>query len=104
MPVGTRWLLTPELTVLRQGEGQITDPFPATGAEAGDIPQLFIGVVERTYRAAVGVSGRQGPLDLRASAGVHHVVNADHQEGRTVNRFEGRLQATLGLSRGGTLR
>jgi hypothetical protein len=104
MPVGTRWLLTPELTVLRQGEGEINDPFPATPAEAGDIPQLFIGVVERTYRAAVGVSGRQGPLDLRASAGVHHVVNADHQEGRTVNRFEGRLQATLGVSRGGTLR
>ena len=73
-------------------------------AAAGDIPQLFIGVVERTWRAAVGVSGRQGPLDLRASAGLHHVVNADHQEGRTVNRFEGRLQATLGLSRGGTLR
>jgi len=104
VPVGTRWLLTPELTVLRQGEGEINDPFPATPAEAGDIPQLFIGVVERTYRAAVGVSGRQGPLDLRASAGVHRVVNADHQEGRTVNRFEGRLQATLGVSRGGTLR
>ena len=61
-------------------------------------------IAPRTYRAAVGVSGRQGPLDLRASAGVHHVVNADHQEGRTVNRFEGRLQATLGVSRGGTLR
>ncbi len=103
VPVGTRWLLTPELTVLRQGEGEIDDPFPTT-AEAGDTPQLFIGVVERTYRAAVGVSGRQGPLDLRASAGMHHVVNADHQEGRTVNRFEGRLQATLGVSRGGTLR
>jgi hypothetical protein len=104
VPVGNRWLLTPELTVLRQGEGEIDDPFPATPAEAGELPQLFIGVVERTYRAAVGVSGRQGPLDLRASAGVHHVVNADHQEGRTVNRFEGRLQATLGVSRGGALR
>jgi hypothetical protein len=104
MPVGTRWLLTPELTLLRQGEGRITDPFPSSAGAAGDIPQLFIGVVERTWRAAVGVSGRQGPLDLRASAGLHHVVNADHQEGRTVNRFEGRLQATLGLSRGGTLR
>jgi hypothetical protein len=104
MPVGTRWLLTPELTLLRQGEGRITDPFPTSAGAAGDIPQLFIGVVERTWRAAVGVRGRQGPLDLRASAGLHHVVNADHQEGHTVNRFEGRLQATLGLSRGGTLR
>jgi hypothetical protein len=104
VPVGTRWLVTPELTLLRQGEGRITDPFPATPEEAGATPQIFIGVVERTWRAAVGVSGRQGPLDLRASAGLHHVVNADHEEGRTVNRFEGRLQATLGFSRGGALR
>ncbi len=104
LPAGTRWLLTPEVTLLRQGEGRLTDPFPTTAGQAGGVPQLFIGVVERTWRAALGVSGRQGPLDLRASAGLHHVVNADHQEGRTVNRFEGRLQATLGLSRGGTLR
>jgi hypothetical protein len=104
VPIGTRWLVTPELTLLRQGEGRITDPFPATPEEAGATPQIFIGVVERTWRAAVGVSGRQGPLDLRASAGLHHVVNADHEEGRTVNRFEGRLQATLGFGRGGALR
>ena len=38
VPVGTRWLLTPELTVLRQGEGEINDPFPATPAEAGEHP------------------------------------------------------------------
>ncbi|MGH7534474.1 MAG: hypothetical protein ACREMG_02695, partial [Gemmatimonadales bacterium] len=104
LPAGTGWLLTPELTLLRQGEGRITDPFPTTGAEAGQIPQLFIGTMERTWRAAVGLSGRQGPLDLRASAGFHHVVNAGHEDGRTVNRFEGRLQATLGLSRGGMIR
>lgn len=104
VPRGTRWLLTPELTLLRQGEGDINDPFPATSAEAGRIPQLFIGVMERTWRAALDLRGREGPLDLHLNAGVHHVVNADHQEGRTVNRFEGRLQATLGLSRRGVLR
>ncbi|HEY7479798.1 MAG TPA: hypothetical protein VH680_04725 [Gemmatimonadales bacterium] len=98
IPAGTRWLLTPELTLQRQGEGEINDPFPASPEEAGALPQLFIGTVERTWRAAMAVSGRQGPLDLRASAGVHHVVNAGHQAGRTDNRFEGRLQATLGLS------
>ncbi len=103
LPFQNRWLLTPELTLLRQGEGRINDPFPASGAEAALIPQLFIGTVERTWRAALGVSGRQGPLDLRASAGFHHVVNAGHEEGRTANRFEGRLQATLGLSRRGVL-
>ena len=102
VPRGTFWLFTPELTLLRQGEGRINDPFP-TPAEAGTTPQLFIGVVERTWRAALGVSGRQGPVDLGANAGFHHVVNADHIEGRTANRFEGRLQATLGIGRRGVL-
>jgi hypothetical protein len=103
VPAGTRWLLTPELTLQRQGEGDINDPFPASPGEAGGIPQLFIGTVERTWRAAVAVSGRQGPLDLRASAGIHHVVNAGNREGDTDNRFVGRLQATLGLSRRGVI-
>ena len=103
VPRGTGWLITPELTLLRQGEGDINAPFPGSSAEAGQIPQIFIGVVEHTWRAAVGLRGRQGPLDLDLNAGFHHVVNADHQEGRTVNRFEGRLQATLGLSRRGVL-
>jgi hypothetical protein len=103
VPWGTRWLFTPELTLQRQGEGDISDPFPVTPEEAGRLPQLFIGTVERTWRAAVAVSGRQGPLDLRATAGLHHVVNAGNLAGVTRNRFEGRLQATLGLSRGGVI-
>ena len=70
----------------------------------GQLPQLFIGTVERTWRAAVAVTGRQGPLDLRASAGLHHVENAGHVSGDTDNRFVGRLQATLGLSRRGVIR
>jgi hypothetical protein len=105
VPVRNQWLLSPELTLLRQGEGRINDPYPVPDANGVlPTPALFIGVVERTYRAAVGVSGRSGPLDLIADLGFHHVVNRGHQEGRTVNRFEGRLQATLGLGRRGLLR
>jgi hypothetical protein len=103
-PLARRWLVSPDLTLLRQGEGQINDPFPATALEAGQIPQIFIGVVERTYRVGLAIRGRQGPLDLEADAGLHHIVNWKHEEGRTVDRFEGRLQATLGLSRRGVLR
>jgi hypothetical protein len=98
-PVTTSWLFTPELTLLRQGEGRISDPIPT-----GSVPTLFIGTVEKTWRAALGISGRQGPLEVQANAGFHHVVNADNDAGRTVDRFEGRLQATLGLSRRGALR
>jgi hypothetical protein len=105
VPVRGQWLVSPELTMLRQGEGRINDPYPVPDANGVlDTPALFIGIVERTYRAAVGVSGRSGPLDLLADLGFHHVVNSGYQEGRTDNRFEGRLQVTLGLSRRGVLR
>jgi hypothetical protein len=104
VPLGGRWLATPDLTVLRQGEGDIEDPFPATPAETGQTPQIFIGVVERTFRLGLGIQGRQGPLDVQANAGLHHIVNWRHEEGRTTNRFEARIQATLGLRRQGVLR
>jgi hypothetical protein len=105
MPLRDRWLLSPELTLLRQGEGQINDPYPVPDANGVlPTPALFIGVVERTYRAGVGLSGRSGPVDVAANAGFHHVVNSGHQEGRTVNRFEGRIQATVGLGRSGVFR
>jgi hypothetical protein len=54
--------------------------------------------VERTWRAAIGVTGRQGPVDLSANAGFHHVENSGHQPGVALDRFEGRLQLTIGLS------
>ncbi|MEO8225972.1 MAG: hypothetical protein ABI637_01000 [Gemmatimonadota bacterium] len=105
MPAGRHWLLTPELTLFRQGEGRINDPYPTFGSpELQSTPTLFIGTVERTYRAALGVSGREGPFDLTANAGFHHVVNSGHQAGVSLNRFEGRLQATIGLTRRGSLR
>jgi hypothetical protein len=105
LPITTHWLITPELTVLRQGEGAIDDPYPAFGSpELQATPTLFIGTVERTYRAAVGISGRQGPVDLTANAGFHHVVNSGHVAGASVNRFEGRVQLTIGISHRGVLR
>ena len=105
LPVRGEWLVAPELTLLRQGEGRIEDPYPVLDVNGVlPTPALFIGVVERTYRAAVGLVGRTGPLDLAATAGFHHVVNSEHQEGNSVDRFEGRIQATLGLSRGGQVR
>jgi hypothetical protein len=105
LPVRDEWLLSPEVTLLRQGEGRINNPYPVPDANGVlPTPALFIGVVERTYRAGVGLSGRTGPLDLVASAGLHHVVNSGHQEGRTVDRVEGRIQATVGLRRRGTFR
>ncbi len=103
-PVADHWLVTPELTILRQGEGAINAPYPAFGSpELQATPTLFIGTVERTYRAAVAVSGREGPIDISANAGLHHIVNNAHVAGATLNRFEGRIQFTVGLARSGRL-
>ncbi|HSB55403.1 MAG TPA: hypothetical protein VLD58_13660 [Gemmatimonadales bacterium] len=101
-PIRRRWLVTPELTLLRQGEGRLDLPVPPSGtAEAGNTPEIFIGTVERTWRAALGVSGSEGPLALQANAGLHYIDNAGNVSGRSRTRFVGRIQATLGLVRGG---
>jgi hypothetical protein len=105
LPLRDQWLLSPDLTLLRQGEGRINDPYPVPDTNGVlSTPALFIGVVERTYRAGVGLRGRSGPLSLAANAGFHHVVNSGHREGRTVDRFEGRIQVTVGLRRSGVFR
>lgn len=102
LPVGDTWLVRPEATLLRQGEGRLTDPFPPPG-ERGSTPQLFIGTVERTWALGVALDGRTGPLDLTARAAYHLVENAGHVRGTDDHRFEGRLQATYRLGRRGVL-
>lgn len=103
LPVRGRWLVAPELALLRQGEGRINDPYPGTREARLATPALFIGTVERTYRAALGVSGREGPFRVTASGGYHHVVNAGNVAGVTRDRFEGRLLVTVGAERAGRL-
>jgi hypothetical protein len=102
IPVGGRWLVQPEASLLRQGEGRLTDPFPPPG-ERGTTPQLFTGTMQRTWAIGARLDGGAGPLDLAARAGYHHVQNAAHARGATDHRFEGRLQATLRLGRRGVL-
>jgi hypothetical protein len=99
-PIARDWLVTPELTLLRQGQGRLTDTLP-TGTGFGSTPTIFIGTVERTWRAALGVSGQRGALGVRADAGFHYVQNDGHLAGRHRTRFVGRIEATLALSRRG---
>ena len=98
-------MFSPELTLLRQGEGRIEAPYPPVGsAELAGTPALFIGVVERTYRAGLQVSGREGPFELSADAGIHRVVNVGHAAGVSDTRIEARMQATIGLDWWGEIR
>jgi hypothetical protein len=102
VPLRTSWIFSPELTLFRQGEGRIEDPYPVQPALAST-PALFIGVVERTLRAAIGVSGREGPLELAGDAGLHHVTNVGHVEGVSDTRFEARVQVTLRIGASGEI-
>jgi hypothetical protein len=99
-PLMRHWLLSPELTLLRQGEGSLNAPIP-TGTTLADTPTLFIGTVERTWRAALGISGQQGPLAIQANGGLHYIQNEGNLSGHNRTRFVGRIQATLGIGRRG---
>ncbi|HEU4587702.1 MAG TPA: hypothetical protein VFS11_03595 [Gemmatimonadales bacterium] len=103
IPVRQRWLLSPEVVFQRQGEGRINAPYPEPVNGVQTQPMLFIGTIEYTYRLGLGISGREGPLDLLATAGVHHVTNDQNQPGVTANRFVAQLQATLAWRRRGRL-
>ena len=92
-------LLEPEITWLRQGEGDFRLPFP-TAAEYATTPTIFAGIVERTWRAALRASVHV-PLDLtiEGDAGVHFLANAQHVQGAKQTDFVGSLIVRFGVSR-----
>jgi hypothetical protein len=96
VPVRAGWLVTPEANLLLQGEGALDRPFP-TDADLTATPEWLIGTVRTTWRVGIGVSGQPGPVGLNAVAGFHHTTNADHQRGKSSNRLEARLSATIGF-------
>jgi hypothetical protein len=103
LPVRGASVVTPELTVQRQGEGDLDEPYPEADAAAGNIPTLFIGTVETTWRAALGASGARGNFRAAWNVGLHYVQDADHVPGATRTEFEGRLRITIGIATGGQL-
>src|SRR5207248_8669362 len=82
-------LLTPEVALLRQGEGDPRLPHPAVSAYP-TTPTIFQGVVEHTLRVAI--SGNYAPIvrfGFAFGAGQHHVTNFQHSSGDTRTRFVG---------------
>ena len=102
-PVTNNWMVTPELTLLRQGDSRLTDSFPAAQASAGNVPAVFIATVQRTWRAAAGVTGAYGRFRAAGNIGVHYVQNVGHQMGKTEVEPVARIRFTLGLGTGGPL-
>jgi hypothetical protein len=96
-------LVGPEVTLIRQGEGDLRDPFPA---DLTSVPTLHQGVVERTLRLALrgDLSLRVGPLGgmLAVSGGLHHVSNAGHVAGSSEDRFVGSVVGVVRLPLAGS--
>ena len=83
-------LVTPEVTLVRQGQGdpRLAHPLPA------DYPTtatLFQGVVQRTLRLALGLDWARGAFHLTGDGGVHLVSNDGFVPGASKTRLVGRL-------------
>jgi hypothetical protein len=105
IPIRGEVLVTPDVTIQRQGEGRISDPYPLRGPGGVlDYPAWFVGTVERTYRLGVGVSGRVLGLEVGGSGGFHHVVNDSNRLGVTADRLVGTLRVVAAWQRRGRLK
>jgi hypothetical protein len=88
--VGPGVLVEPEVTWLRQGEGDFRLPYPAV-PDYATTPGFLAGVVERTARLAVSVAADTRRVGVRGNAGIHLVSNAGHVTGVKDTRFVGAL-------------
>jgi hypothetical protein len=88
--LGPGILVTPEATVLRQGQGDFRLPYPPVAAY-DSTPAFHAGVVERTVRLAAGARFDRPGFSIVASGGVHLVDNAGHVAGASDTRFVGRI-------------
>ena len=88
--LGPGLLVAPEVTLLRQGEGDLRLPYPPSAAY-GTTPTFLSGIVERTVRLAVGARADGRRLGVRGDAGVHLVHNAGHVTGVSDTRFVGSI-------------
>jgi hypothetical protein len=99
-----RALVTGEVTVLRQGQGDFRAPFPPM-ATWSDSLNLFTGVVERTLRLAAQAawSPVEG-LNLSADLGRHFLRSAGHVAGVHGGRWVWRVRAEIRRRLMGALR
>jgi hypothetical protein len=96
-------LLTPEITLLRQGEGDPRLPHPPVSAY-NQTATILQGVVERTLRAAV--SGNYAPggrVGFQFDAGLHRINNYLHTSGAQRTKFIGSVALTYRFATDGKL-
>jgi len=84
-------LVQPELTFLRQGEGDLHLPHPPVSAYPST-PAFLAGIVERTLRLAARGQVAHGRWVLSGDGGVHLISNAGHVTGASKTRWVGSIQ------------
>jgi hypothetical protein len=85
--------LAPEITLLRQGEGDPRLPHPLP-PEYPSSAVLFQGIVERTVRVALGGSWQRGGVSVTGNGGVHLIHNAGHATGASKTQWVGSIGVT----------
>jgi hypothetical protein len=95
-------LLEPEVTLLRQGEGDPRLPHPLV-PDYPATPRLFQGVVERTVRLALGADWEWREWGAVANGGIHMVHNAGAVPGRNETRWIGSVGFSHRWHTGGVL-
>jgi hypothetical protein len=86
-------LLTPEATLLRQGQGDFRLPYPPVTAY-DTTPGFLAGIVQRTVRLAVDARLERPRWSLVADGGAHLIHNAGHVAGATRTRWVGSIALT----------
>ena len=90
---GPGLMLEPEVTLLRQGQGDPRLPHPQVSAYP-TTPVIFQGVVERTLRLALGARTDGEHWGISGNAGLHFVHNEAHVNGVNGTRFVGQVAVT----------
>jgi hypothetical protein len=91
-------LVRPEITLIRQGQGDFRRPYPLRTAFA-TTPTFLSGTVERTLRLALAADWNPGSLQLKGDAGWHMLTNANHIGGADDARFVGSVSLTFRFRR-----
>ncbi len=87
-------ILSPRAELLRRGEGDLRDPWPAGVTNSG--PTLFTGEVETTLRLAFAGQWRPSRLAvLRWDIGGNFVWDAGHEAGRQASDFAARVRVAF---------
>src|SRR6266581_2256742 len=96
-------LLAPEITYLRQGEGDPRLPHPDVAAYP-TTATIFQGVVERTLRLALaGSYAPSARVGVSFDVGVHRISNFQHASGDTRTRVLGRVSLSYRLQHEGAI-